>query len=131
MGPLPPFKVVDSFLTRCCWRCMACRFAAAFARNHRWSPCAPRSTPLPPAPRSRGKRGQKHYTVFVAAITPEAQAAWEPQLNHEHSEWRWLPFEEACQRVDLHPVVSILLAQQPNGNRAAAAVRSSGSTQPA
>jgi hypothetical protein len=41
----------------------------------------------------RGKQDQKHYTVFLAAMTPEAKAAYKPKLNEEHSAWQWFPLE--------------------------------------
>lgn len=44
----------------------------------------------PPRTSARqARRGQKHYTVLVAHISPEDRAAWSPQLNEEHSAWRW------------------------------------------
>ena len=62
----------------------------------------------------RGKRGQKHYTVFVAAVPPAARAAFTPALNEEHSAWRWAPLAEAVGRGDLHPVVDRVLNRQPH-----------------
>lgn len=37
----------------------------------------------------RGKRGQKHYTVFLADVDEAVKAAYVPRLNKEHSSWRW------------------------------------------
>ena len=62
----------------------------------------------------RGKRGQKHYTVFVATVPPAARAAFTPVLNDEHSAWRWVPLAEAVGREDLHPVVERVLSRQPH-----------------
>ena len=36
----------------------------------------------------RGKHQQKHYTVYVASVSEEERAAYVPELNHEHSEWK-------------------------------------------
>jgi hypothetical protein len=41
----------------------------------------------------RGKHDQKHYTVYLAAVTPEAKAAYKPKLNEEHSAWQWIPLK--------------------------------------
>ena len=56
----------------------------------------------------RGKRLQKHYTVFLCALQGSKEA-YVPQLNEEHSEWRWFPIEELRARTDVHPVVHRLL----------------------
>lgn len=55
----------------------------------------------------RGKRGQKHYTVFVAEVSPAVRAAWSPALNREHSSFRWWPLGGA-RNAALHPVVERL-----------------------
>ena len=39
-------------------------------------------------PSRRGKREQKHFTVYVAEIDEAAKASYQPQLNKEHSAWR-------------------------------------------
>ena len=55
-------------------------------------------------------RDEKHYTVFLARLTPKAKAAWRPQLNEEHSAWRWMPLAAAdAANTPLHPVVKKLL----------------------
>lgn len=59
----------------------------------------------------RGKRNQKHYTVFMCEISSEAKAAYIPQLNYEHSTWKWFPMHELKLRQDLHPVVASLLRE--------------------
>ena len=41
----------------------------------------------------RGKQDRKHYTVYLAAVTPEAKAAYKPKLNEEHSAWQWFPLK--------------------------------------
>eukprot|EP00879_Flechtneria_rotunda_P010471 GHRR01010947.1.p1 GENE.GHRR01010947.1~~GHRR01010947.1.p1 ORF type:complete len:176 (+),score=60.36 GHRR01010947.1:118-645(+) len=58
----------------------------------------------------RGKQKQKHYTVFVADVQPTVQQQHVPQLNHEHTEWRWVPWNEVIAgQLDLHPVMRKLL----------------------
>lgn len=68
----------------------------------------------------RGKRNQKHFTVFVADVQPSAAQQYVPRLNAEHSEWRWVPWEQVVaagsgaaneNQLQLHPVVR-QLAQQ-------------------
>lgn len=62
----------------------------------------------------RGKRGQKHYVVFVARISPEVRASWQPHLNEEHSAWRWFPLAElTAGNTLLHPVVELALMHDP------------------
>jgi len=51
----------------------------------------------------RGKRHQKHYTVFLVAVDGDARDSWTPQLNEEHTEYAWMPLETAASRIDLHP----------------------------
>ena len=70
----------------------------------------------------RGKRKQKHYTVFVAALSPEDKAAFQPQLNHEHSEARWFRVSELLgeDAPALHPVVTQLLQGSERKELAAA-----------
>lgn len=57
----------------------------------------------------RGKSLQKHYTVYLCELTPEARAAYEPRLNEEHSKWSWISVDELRRRLDVHPVVHSLL----------------------
>ncbi|KAF6264961.1 NUDIX hydrolase domain-like protein [Scenedesmus sp. NREL 46B-D3] len=66
----------------------------------------------------RGKRNQKHYTVFLADVAPSTAQQYAPRLNAEHSEWRWVPWNDvtaansgAADGLTLHPVVC-RLAQQ-------------------
>ena len=85
----------------------------------------PRNRPASPQacfPHDSWCRQQKHYTVFVGCLTAEAKAAWRPQLNEEHSAWRWFPLAEAQQRSDLHPVVALLLQSPQHSAQVAAAV---------
>jgi hypothetical protein len=58
----------------------------------------------------RGKRLQKHYTVFVCKLLGD-RAAYTPTLNEEHSQWTWMPFATLRARTDVHPVVHSLLHQ--------------------
>jgi hypothetical protein len=64
--------------------------------------------------------------VFVVGITPEQRAAWQPQLNEEHSAWRWFKVSqlalaagdqaaavENAAAVELHPVVDLALRAEP------------------
>jgi 8-oxo-dGTP pyrophosphatase MutT (NUDIX family) len=62
----------------------------------------------------RGKRLQKHYSVFIAEIAPETRDTWQPVLNEEHSAWEWVPLDTLHTRQDLHPVVKLLLLEEPN-----------------
>ena len=59
----------------------------------------------------RGKRGQKHYTVFVCSMTTADRATWELRLNSEHRSSHWFGVQEAGDRKDLHPVVALLYSQ--------------------
>lgn len=77
----------------------------------------------------RGKRGQKHYTVFVARLAPEDRASWRPQLNEEHSAWRWFPLAEllaANSAVPLHPVVELALLEPLHRQQVLAAIGGGG-----
>lgn len=60
----------------------------------------------------RGKRGQKHYSVFVADLARKQRDAWAPALNSEHSQWLWVPVANLSS-VPLHPVVDLLI--RPEG----------------
>lgn len=71
----------------------------------------------------RGDRLQKHYTVFVAGVAPEARAAWQPRLNEEHSAWRWVPVGQLGP-LELHPVVKRLLKPEARQRTLAAVGRS-------
>jgi 8-oxo-dGTP pyrophosphatase MutT (NUDIX family) len=42
----------------------------------------------------RGKRGQKAYSVFVAAVEEADASVFSPALNEEHSEHRWFAARE-------------------------------------
>jgi 8-oxo-dGTP pyrophosphatase MutT (NUDIX family) len=61
----------------------------------------------------RGKRLQKHYTVFLAHMT-QPRESWVPRLNEEHTDYMWLSLKEALSRKDLHPVVARCLLEDPH-----------------
>lgn len=64
----------------------------------------------------RGKHNQKQYTVYIASVTAEEQAAFTPQLNHEHSEYKWwdvAALVNSDTQPALHPVVDLLLQVLP------------------
>lgn len=77
----------------------------------------------------RGKHKQKHFTVFIAALRPGEREMYKPNLNHEHSEWRWHNITalqssatgEALQAppVPLHPVVEIAFREHSQQLKAA------------
>ena len=94
------------------------------------SPCASAAQSRPAAAaqcgphraRRRGKKGQKHFTVFVARVPPSVRSSFQPELNEEHTAWRWFPATQAALRSDLHPVVAAALAAEPNKQRVLAAI---------
>ena len=53
----------------------------------------------------RGKKGQKHYTVFVCDVDAAARTAFVPALNDEHREAQWWPLAALPPVQKLHPVV--------------------------
>jgi hypothetical protein len=65
---------------------------------------------------SRGRRGQKHYTVFIAKVTEAVHNSYAPVLNAEHTEWRWVPLRNTgspplgAPQLPLHPVMQLLLS---------------------
>ena len=70
----------------------------------------------------RGKRGEKHYTVFLCRVEPAVRAAWTPVLNEEHREHKWFSVDSVTKAVygssegppaPLHPVISALVVQFP------------------
>ena len=70
----------------------------------------------------RGKKLQKHFTVFLAEVTPGVRASWIPELNEEHTAYDWIPIHEACARNDLHPVVKRVLLEEPHKSQVLAAI---------
>ena len=73
-------------------------------------------TQTPPPPR-RGKRLQKHYSVFVAPVSAADRAAFHPVLNSEHREARWVALDElrGMPSEQLHPVVRLVLTEHARG----------------
>ena len=64
----------------------------------------------------RGKRLEKHYTVYVVEM--EAWEAYRPVLNEEHTAWEWVRLRDLLEKnktkgKKLHPVV--LLAVEEYG----------------
>lgn len=62
--------------------------------------------------RRRGKHNQKHYTVFIAGLdNAQDRHSYIPQLNHEHSTYRWWKWSELTgpDAPALHPVVNRLV----------------------
>lgn len=55
----------------------------------------------------RGKRNQKHFTVFITQLLPDK--GFNITLNDEHIEYKWIPIKEAVEMKDLHPIVQKLL----------------------
>ncbi len=68
----------------------------------------------------RGKNGQKHYTVFIGRMTAAAKAGYQPQLNKEHSSWKWFQLDDALQLPNLHPVVELMFSDEHKQQVAAA-----------
>ena len=59
----------------------------------------------------RGKRMQKWYKVFVASISKEEKDTFEPVLNNEHVEYKWIDVSLLQGMHDkLHPVVRLVFA---------------------
>ncbi len=73
----------------------------------------------------------------MAQLTPQDKARWQPQLNEEHSGWRWFKLSEllsspaaqnAAAAAVLHPVVELALRTKPHREVVLAAV--GGGSQP-
>ena len=62
--------------------------------------------------------------MFLAAVTPEVRASWQPQLNEEHTAFEWFPLETIHLRKDLHPVVKLVLLEEPHKSQIEAALAS-------
>jgi len=57
----------------------------------------------------RGKRFQKHFTVFVASVTESDRQEYVPTLNKEHTDYRWFPYDTLGEQPELHPVLHRLM----------------------
>jgi len=70
----------------------------------------------------RGKRSQKHYTVFVADVDAKVARDFVPELDlDEHKVWKWVPWADVLAaatgsnaELELHPVVAALASQHAN-----------------
>lgn len=71
---------------------------------------------------------QKHYTVFIAEVSPSTRHSWMPTLNEEHTDFEWVSLSSAGPRPDLHPVLKKLLTQEPNRSMVFAAAGLESST---
>jgi len=71
----------------------------------------------------RGKNGKKHYTVFIGRMTAAAKAGFQPQLNKEHSSWKWFQLDDALQLPNLHPVVELMFSDEHKQQVATAMAR--------
>lgn len=62
--------------------------------------------------------------MFVAKLEPQAKAAWRPNLNEEHSAWRWFRLADLqAANAPLHPVVALALQADPYRQTVLAAVQ--------
>lgn len=57
-------------------------------------------------------------------MTPEVRASWQPQLNEEHTAFEWIPLSILHLRKDLHPVVKLVLLEEPHKSQVGAALAS-------
>lgn len=68
--------------------------------------------------RRRGKHNQKEFKIFLAAVSPETKASFKATLDHESLDWGWYDLDELT-RLDLHPVVKILVEEHMPAIKAA------------
>ncbi|CAG9463894.1 unnamed protein product [Pedinophyceae sp. YPF-701] len=66
----------------------------------------------------RGKRLQKHFTLFVCAVKPEAVDSFDPVLDKsEHTDFRWADISDVVKSafvdkpLHLHPVPAICVGK--------------------
>ena len=60
----------------------------------------------------RGKDKQKHYRVFVCKVNEKDKAMYEPNLNEEHRDWKWIELAQLHNMIEeLHPVVKKLVKE--------------------
>jgi 8-oxo-dGTP pyrophosphatase MutT (NUDIX family) len=57
----------------------------------------------------RGKRMQKWYRVFVARVSKEDRENFQPVLNDEHIEYKWVEVSKLSD-LGIHPVVQLLFS---------------------
>lgn len=72
----------------------------------------------------RGKRQQKHYSVYVVPLSRAQKEAFRPCLNREHSHWCWFDVEEARKLTNLHPVTELILTNSFYSSQLSAALAS-------
>ncbi len=45
-------------------------------------------------------------------MSAAAKAGFQPQLNKEHSSWKWFQLDNALQLPNLHPVVELMFSDE-------------------
>jgi len=58
---------------------------------------------------TRGKKGDKIFTVFLVQISPQDKQTFRPKLNKEHVEYKWFSLPELQDVQNPHPIVKTLL----------------------
>lgn len=60
----------------------------------------------------KGKHGLKLHTVFLATVASGAAVGFQPVVNDEHLEVKWVPLSEAVAfpAAQLHPVLAEVLS---------------------
>ncbi len=43
-------------------------------------------------------------------MSKSSKGGFQPQLNEEHSQWKWFQLDDALQLPNLHPVVEIMFS---------------------
>lgn len=60
----------------------------------------------------RGKDKEKHYRVFVCKVKQEDKEMYQPDLNEEHRDWKWIELAQLQNmKGELHPVVKKLVKE--------------------
>ena len=55
-----------------------------------------------------GKKGSKHFTIFVGWVSDETRVAFKPQLSHESLAADWVDVHEIAKAKDVHPRLEML-----------------------
>ena len=59
------------------------------------------------------KGGKKRYDLFVCVASARVRKRWQPQIDHEHSDYRWVDLQWCLsRRAWLHPVLQALMDDQ-------------------